>query len=33
MKRGGSRAGLEANALPHCAVESRRAASDNDPAL
>ena len=28
MRRGGSRAGPEANALPHCAVESRRAASD-----
>ena len=32
MRRGGSRAGPEANALPHCAVESRRAASDKAPA-
>ncbi len=33
MRRGGSRAGPEANALPHCAVESRRAAKKKVPAL
>ncbi len=32
MRRGGSRSGPEANALSHCAVESRRAASDKAPA-
>ena len=31
MKRGGSRAGPEANALPHSAVESRRADADTAP--